>query len=252
MFVRRLTTSLKEQHWMTIVIELVIVIVGVFIGNWVNDWSQARAEQREATTLVLNLRPQLQRMSGFEDGEKAYYGITRRYANVVLADLRGNHRVSDPEFVIAAYQASQLAGFPIDGQSLSLALGADEVRKIDDPRLRDAIIQVMTFNFNALRAADSIQSDYRKHVREIIPDVIQHAIRQSCGDRQEKDYLVLPESCTVALPPRDVAQAASSLRARPELAGELSYHLAQTDGLLGNLARLEIRVRALLALIDQR
>ena len=39
MFARRLTTSLKEQHWMTVVIELLIVILGVFIGNWVNDWS---------------------------------------------------------------------------------------------------------------------------------------------------------------------------------------------------------------------
>ena len=251
MFARRLTTSLKEQHWMTIVIELLIVIVGVFIGNWVNDWNQAREEQREATTLVLNLRPQLERLSAVEEGERAYYQITRRYADVVLAALGGSHQVSDRDLVVAAYQASQVAGLPIDGQSLSMALGADEVRKIDDPRLRDAIIQMMTFNFGTLRA-DSMQTDYKKHVREIIPDVIQHAIRQSCGDRQDKDYLVLPANCTAALPADTVARAALSLRAHPELADELAYHEAQTDGFLDNLARFEIRVRALLALIDKR
>lgn len=251
MFVRRLTTSLKDQHWTTIVIELVIVIVGVFIGNWVNDLSQARAEQREATSLVLNLRPQLERFSSLEAGEQAYYRITRGYSNVVLAALGNDHQVSDHEFVVAAYQASQVAGLPIDGQSLSITLGADEVRKVEDPRLRDAIIQVITFNFGTLRA-DSLQTDYKKHVRELIPDVVQHAIRQSCGDRQEAAYLVLPANCTVALPADAVARAAASLRAHPELADELAYHLSQTDNWLDNLARLEISVRALLALIEER
>lgn len=132
-----------------------------------------------------------------------------------------------------------------------MALGADEVHKIDDQNLRDAIIRVLTFNFTALRA-DSLQSDYRKHVREIIPDPIQRAIRQSCGDRFDLDYLVLPETCSVALPPRQVTSAAVALRMHPELPGQLAFHFAQVDAFLNNLDRLEVRVRDLLALIDGR
>jgi hypothetical protein len=251
MILSRLTASLKGQNWTTIAIEFVIVVAGVFVGNWVNDWSQRQAEKREATTLILQLKPQLERLAAVEAGEKAYYRITRRYADIAFAGWAGDRQVDDRSFVIAAYQASQLAGVPFDGQSMSLALGADEVRKVDDPKLRDAIIQVMTFNYAALHA-DNQQSDYRKHVREVIPDPIQQAIRQSCGDRYGQDYLILPAECGVVFPTELTAHAAAALRGHPELADQLSYHLAQIDAFLSNVDRLEIRVRALLALIDKR
>ena len=251
MIYRRAVAKLRAQDWFAIGVEFAIVVAGVFVGNWVNDWGQKQAEKREATKLILQLRPQLERLAAIEGGEKAYYRNTRRYADVAFAGWAGTPRVEDRNFVIAAYQASQLAGLPFDGQSMSLALGADEIRKVDDPRLRDAIIQVISFNFESLRA-DNGQSDYRKHVREVIPDQIQQAIRQSCGDQYGKDYLVLPAQCSIRFAPAITARAASALRARPELAGQLAFHLAQTDAFLSNVDRLEIRVHALLALIDQR
>ena len=251
MFVRRLTASLKQQHWMTIAIELVIVIIGVFIGNQVNDWSQAKAEEREAKTLVLRLRPQLERLAAIEQGERDYYKITRRYAETALAGWANDPKVRDGDFVIAAYQASQVAGLSIEGSSLSVALGADSVRKIGDPALREAVISVLTYNFAALRA-DILQDDYSKHVREIIPYPMQRQIRQSCGDRQNQDFLILPPTCEIHFGPDDAAKAAAKLRANPELAGQLTFHLAQTDAWLSNLARLEVRVHALLALTDQK
>lgn len=52
MFVRRLTANLKEQHWTTIVIELIIVIIGVFIGTQVSNWNEQRAERRATARLL--------------------------------------------------------------------------------------------------------------------------------------------------------------------------------------------------------
>lgn len=251
MIYRRAVARLRAQDWFAIGVEFAIVVAGVFVGNWVNDWGQKQAERQEATKLILQLRPQLERLVAIEGGEKTYYRTTRRYADVAFAGWAGDPRVADRDFVIAAYQASQLAGLPFDGQSMSLALGADEIRKVDDPRLRDALVQVMTFNYESLRA-DNGQSDYRKHVREVIPDPIQQAIRQSCGDRYGHDYLVLPAECPIQFAPALTARATAALRSRPELAGQLAFHLAQTDSFLSNVDRLEIRVHALIALIDQR
>jgi hypothetical protein len=251
MIYRRAVAKLRAQDWMAISIELAIVIIGVFVGNWVNDWSRDRAERREAAALVVKLRPQLERLSALQNGENAYYRTTRRFAEVALAGWTGNPQVSDRDFVIAAYQASQVAGITIDSASLSTALGADAVRKIDDVQLRDAIISVMSFNFTALQA-NALQDDYRKQVREVIPDPMQQAIRKSCGDRLGQDYLVLPPTCDIDFPAGQAARTAALLRSHPELPGELNFHLAQTDSWFSNLSRLEIRVRSLLALIDGR
>jgi len=44
MIVRKLSANLKEQHWTTIGIELIIVIIGVFVGTQVSSttWTSAR------------------------------------------------------------------------------------------------------------------------------------------------------------------------------------------------------------------
>ena len=250
MIFRRAVAKLRAQDWMAIAIEFAIVVAGVFVGSWVNDWSQARAEERDAKVLVLRLRPQLERLSAIEQGERDYYSITQRFAETALAGWANDPRVADSDFVVAAYQASQVAGLSIDGSSLSIALGADAVHKINDPALRAAVISVMSYNFGALRA-DTLLDDYRKNVREVVPYALQQRIRSSCGDRQNQDFLSLPPNCTISFAPGEAGKAAALLRSHPELPGQLAFHLAQTNAWLSNLSRLEGRVRPLLTLIDR-
>lgn len=250
MIFNRAVANLRAQEWTAISVELAIVVLGVFIGSWVNDWSQARAEQRDAKTLVIRLRPQLERLASIEQGERDYYAITQRFAETALSGWANDPKVADSEFVVAAYQASQVAGLSIDGSSLSIALGADAVQKIDDPAMREAVISVLSYNFAALRA-DTLLDDYRKNVREVVPYPIQQRIRTACGDRQNQDFLILPPRCTIDFAPGEAAKAAAQLRSHPELPGQLAYHVAQTNSWLSNLSRLEERVHALLALIDQ-
>lgn len=249
MIYKRVVARLKAQDWLAITIEFAIVVVGVFVGNWVNDWNQDRAAKREANALIYRIRPQLELLDKTEAGEKAYYATTRRYAKVALAAWAGDRRISDRDFVIAAYQASQITGLPIEGQVLNTVLGGDEVRKVEDSALRDALTRVMTFNYSQI-AVESVQTGYRQHVREVLPDAIQRAVREQCGDEQELYWLSLPERCDIAIAPDLAAKGATRLRARPELADELAFHLSQCDNFLGNLARFEIRVRNLIALMD--
>ena len=45
MILSRFVENLKQQHWTSVFIELVIVVLGVFIGLQVNNWNEARANR---------------------------------------------------------------------------------------------------------------------------------------------------------------------------------------------------------------
>lgn len=223
MFVRRLTTSLKEQHWMTIVIELVIVIVGVFIGNWVNDWSQQRAADRETKELLVELRPEMIRQRQSMQSISNYLRITSHYADVAFAGWRRDPRVSDTQFVIAAYQASQAYGISANGQTWAQIFGGDQLRRIKDSAIRTPLQRLMTYDYSLL-SYDRLNSKYRNDVRAIIPNEIQRQIRTACGDHLILDGkgLALPPTCPIDIPGAD--GAAAGLRMHPELVGELAQH----------------------------
>lgn len=44
MILRRLSTALRKQDWVTVLVETLIVVFGVFIGLQVNNWNQTRQQ----------------------------------------------------------------------------------------------------------------------------------------------------------------------------------------------------------------
>ena len=223
MFVRRLKTSLAEQHWTTIFIELIIVVLGVFIGNWVNDWSQEHAAQRETRELLRELRPEMTRQRQSLASIRDYLQVTTHYADTAFAGWRREPTVSDGQFVIAAYQASQSYGLSANGQTWAEIFGGDQLRRIKDSAIRTPLQRLMTYDYTLL-SYDRLNSKYRNDVRLLISKDIQRRIRNACGDRLILDGkgLSLPPSCSIAIP--DAAPAATILRAHPELVGELAQH----------------------------
>src|SRR5687768_2666796 len=136
MILRRLTENLRAQNWTAIAIEFLIVVIGVFIGTQVSNWNQERIEQRETQRMLLNLRPELQGQLNFINDVRAYYRVTRKYADQALAAWNGADGVSDNQFVIAAYQASQITGIGTNAENWALTFGGEQLRNIDDPKVR--------------------------------------------------------------------------------------------------------------------
>ncbi|HET9144672.1 MAG TPA: hypothetical protein VFN81_01100 [Sphingomicrobium sp.] len=223
MILRRLTENLRLQNWTTIAIELVIVIIGVFIGNSVNDWSQQRAADRETNELLVELRPEMIRQRQSMESIRNYLQITGRYADVAFAGWRRDPKVSDAQFVIAAYQASQSYGLSANGQTWAEIFGGDQLRRIKDSAIRTPLQRLMTYDYSLL-SYDRLNSKYRNDVRLIIPNDIQRQIRAACGDHLILDGkgLGLPPTCPINIPNAD--GAATGLRAHPELVGELAQH----------------------------
>lgn len=246
MIFKRAVAKLRAQDWTAITIELLIVIVGVFIGTWVANWNQDRAQRHQTRQLLVQLLPELRRLERFSEKSRTYYATTGEYAQVAFAGWHRDPKVSDSDFVIAAYQASQIYGFNNNGASWALTFGADELRNIDDPEIREPLTRLMTFDYGTLNFP-AVQTRYRDAVREVIPDGIQEAIRAKCGDRIEPGgrsfSLVVP--CPLQLEPGIAAATAADLRRHPELVGLLRQHRSAIATYLTNLDLYDTQERQL-------
>ena len=241
MIYKRVAARLRAQDWLAIAIELTIVIVGVFIGTWVANWNQEQGQKREAQRMLAQLKPNLQSLTDYYDSAKIYYATTRRYAATALAGWRSDPSVSDSEFVIAAYQASQIIGIATNGSAWAMVLGADQLRRIDDQAIRSDLSFLLSADYTLLDVA-SVNTPYRQNVRRWIPIDLQDAIRSHCGDRPRPDKPLttfLPATCDFKIAPDMAAKTAAVLRAHPDLIQDLQWHMAAQAALLANIPAFE-------------
>jgi hypothetical protein len=247
MMCRRLASKLRAQDWTAISIEFVIVVIGVFIAMQVSNWNENRIERRETAKLLVELKPALQ---GFVDHFQAaedYYRTTAHYADAAFAGWSGDPKVSDREFVVAAYQASQIYLLGLNGTNWAAIFGGGQLRNIDDPVIRRRLGGLMTTDLNVIE--QSMFSKYREDVRQVIPEGIQDAIRARCNDREDPSRFrvrSLPPECDLDGASFDYASAARALRAHPELVGELRLHRATVATYLLNVGAVEQQSRELL------
>jgi hypothetical protein len=228
MVFKRAAAKLRAQEWTAVAIELAIVIVGVFVGTWVANRNQD-AVQRESTIRLLGqfkseIRLQAQQFQAF----KKYMAVTGTYARTAEAGWSGDSTVSDRDFVVAAYQASQITGTAINTQSWASMFGAGQVQNVQDPAVRARLVRVLSLDSSIIDVRQ-LQSDYRKDVRSVIPGTIQEAIRAGCGDIFPDTGTIgaeLPDRCDVSIPPQAARNTAAALRAQPILAHELDWHRA--------------------------
>ena len=230
MILRRLTANLRAQNWTAITLEFLIVVVGVFIGTQVANWNQERVERRETERMLAQLVPELQSQMEFFDTVRTYYATSRRYADQALAVWNGESGISDEQFVIAAYQASQITGIGTNAENWALTFGGEQLRNIDDPAIRRNMELMLTSDYGAVSIL-AVSSPYREQVRRVIPINVQDDIRRECGDRNvpgKTGYIiaVLPTSCPLRMQPAEAKRTAAALRARRDLATELNWHLA--------------------------
>jgi hypothetical protein len=252
MIYKRAVAKLRAQDWFAIAVELAIVIVGVFIGMQVSNWNEAAAEQRDAKRMVEEVRPGLQQFDQALESAEEYFATAGRYGDTAFAGWAGDPKVSDEQFVIAAYQASQITQIAMNGASWTQIYGGDKLSKLPDPELRGDLAGVMALDFGQL-GLDTVATPYRQDVREVIPQDIQNAIRTHCGDttpRGSAMVTLLPATCDLDFPPERWAAAARDLRAEPQLVKELRWHRAAVASFVFIAGIFRRRVQRALNRID--
>ena len=249
MILRRLTENLRAQNWTAITIEFLIVVIGVFIGTQVANWNQGRLAKIETEQMLEQLVPELRSQLEFFDSVRTYFATSRGFAEEALAGWNGDPGISDGQFVIAAYQASQISGIGTNAENWALTFGGEQLRNIDDPKVRRNMEIMLTADYS-LVTLSAVATPYREHVRRVIPIRIQDDIRRECGDRNLKGkagfiVVFLPKTCALRIPAAEAADIAESLRAEPELVEELNWHLAAVAVFLANVEILEVPIQEL-------
>lgn len=250
MIYKRFAANLRAQNWSAIGIEIGIVIIGVFIGTQVSNWNAQRIEKRETAHLLAELKPSLQSFIDFFESARVYYATTHAYSDRAFAGWRRDPAVSDEQFVIAAYQASQIYVFGFNGENWASVFGSDRLRDIDDIDARRKLATMMSTNFDQIEVG-AVATRYREEVRRVIPEDVQDVIRAKCGDRPTEVGLDLPTICDLDIAPEQIAAAATALRARPDLVGELRWHRAAVATFLANLEAIDRQTKELKSAIDK-
>lgn len=247
MIFKRAVAKLRAQDWTAIGIELAIVIVGVFIGIQVSNWNAERLDRRQTQIMLTRLKPELHNILTIYSAARDYYALTRRYATTAFAGWEGDPRVSDQDFVIAAYQASQIYATATNNSTWATIFGADRLRTVEDPVIRNNLSFLMYADTRPI-SNEIMETPYRVNVRRVIPVAIQDAIRDKCGDRRPPDnpqLFSLPDSCKINLPPSAAAAAAKALRAHPELVEDLRWHTAAAASYVNNVTAFEMKTKTL-------
>ena len=249
MTLRRLTANLRAQNWTAIALEFVLLILGVYLGILAANWNLERLERQETIRLIYQLDAEMTQVQSNLDSIDKYYEVSGRYATQALAGWHGDPSISDSDFVIAAYQASQINGIGTNSSVWADIFGAENLRNIDDLNLRRVLRRLMTFDYGLVNLTAAM-SRYREEVRKVIPDSQQRAIRARCGDQLQHDgTLILPEPCNMELPPAEAAATAMELRKRADLVPELNWHRARVATQLQNVRNLRQYTRDLRQII---
>lgn len=248
MVVRRIREHVTQHNWFAVAIDLIIVVVGVFLGQQVSNWNVERLEEKQAGDYRVRLIDELDFNARQFALQRAYYLRAKDYGLQALASLNGSRPLSDRDFVVAAYQLTQV--------DLTHAKSGvyDEIAThglID--RLGDAETQQLGSDFYLTvevtqRIIDNI-FPYRTMLREVMPYDLQIAIRRECGDRSifhdgrlVGSRLVVP--CPLAIDTARAARAATAIRRIPDVERQMTRYIASLDEKLDNLQLVEDQARA--------
>ncbi len=254
MIFKRFAANLRAQNWSAILIEFGIVVAGVFVGTQVSNWNAERLAKVETERLLDQFKPELGNQVELYRTNQRYYAITRRYADQAFAGWHRDPKVSDEQFIIAAYQASQITGIGLNADAWSLTFGGEQIRNIADPQVRRLLEIILTSDYTSVDFR-IVATVYREQVRRVIPNRLQDDIRRECGDQTRRlvggfSVVDLPARCALRIDPVEAAAVATALRARPDLVAELNWHLAAVATYLQNFEGLVLPMRDILAELD--
>lgn len=247
MLLRSLTKHVRDQNWFAVGLDFFIVVAGILIAFQIANWSEARSVRAETDRTLELLIPTLESFDGIANDFKAYYATTKAYGETALKAWEDQDAISDSEFLVAAYQASQIIGSGNEIGIFAELIGAENIRNIGDLDLQRRLQRYIINPSNITRTSD-FDTPYRQGVRRAIPFTIQENIRTECGDQRDDDLGVtrLPTDCDIDLSIERADIAAANLRARTDLRDDLQWHMASVQSVLFDLDSERVRKKTLI------
>lgn len=238
MRLRSVTKHIKNQNWFAVFIDFLIVVIGVFIGIQVSNWNEQLAGEKQATVLLKRLQADLKYDQEVLNAELAYQTVVRKYAMRTVDALNDENAVSDEQFVIGAYQASQINGIWSNRATYNEMQSTGQVNLIKSDSLKSKIFAYYSEDFATNKFITQV-APYREYIRGLMPIAIQDAIKQACGDVVIEVANIfgakLPETCQLDLAEELISETAAMLRSEPDMLNKLQYQIAVYDTQVTNV-----------------
>lgn len=232
MILRSVTKHVKDQNWFAVFLDLLIVVFGVFIGIQVSNWNEELAGEKQAQILLKRIHHDLNNDILSINAELDYQAAVRNYAMTAIDALNGDPSVSDEQFVIGAYQASQINTAWSNRATYNEMLSTGQINLIEDEALKAQIFGYFAVDFSTINLVVKI-APYREFIRGHLPVAIQDAIKAQCGDEvfevANAFSTILPSTCDLDVADQDLLEAANLLRSLPEMMFNLQFQIAVND-----------------------
>jgi hypothetical protein len=252
MILRRIREHITGHNWFAVAIDFLIVVLGVFVGIQASNWNQARINRQQAREYRAMLQNDLDANLQNLATRKRYYNWVRSQGLATLADLQRPASSLDAQFLLHAYQATQIQPWALKRNTYDEILSVGAMANLGEPLLRDKIANYyVTAEVTGTNIA--IVPPYRDIVRRIMPYAVQQAIRARCNERLVQnangsvDIVLPPERCELGLGTSAVGQAVKQVHDWPGLALDLNRQLVDVDQKLVSVEAISRRADALKA-----
>lgn len=251
MILRRIREHVEHHNWFAVAIDLAIVVIGVFLGTQASNWNQARLEREQAreyrSMLLDDLNTNLTDLGARDN----YYRWVRSEGLATLASLRRPSGELGEQFLVDAYQASQIQPWALKRNTYDQILSVGAMGNLGRPLLRE---QIANYYVGADVTGANIVAlpPYREILRRIMPYAVQQKIRAQCNERIVEDdrgavHIVVPGNCNLGLDPATVRQAITQVHDWPGLALDLNRWIVDVDQKLLSVESISSRALKLKA-----
>jgi hypothetical protein len=251
MVVRQFRKHVADHNWFAAVIDFLIVLIGVFLGIEASNWNQARLDRRQAREYRAMLVSDLDRNIANLETRHRYYNWVKSEALATLAALDQPADELGEQFLIDAYQASQIQPWVLKRTTYDQILSVGAMSELGSPLLRDRIANyyvaadIAGFNVSALPA-------YREILRRIMPYRVQERIRSRCNEKVVSTPtgagdIILPGRCTLGLDTATLRVGVRSIHNWPALDLDINRWLVDLDQKLLSVDALHGRALAIKA-----
>ena len=242
MILRRLTQSLKEQNWTTILVEFVLLVCGVFLGIQAANWNEQRAEDAKAQAYLARIRINLEADTTSIQRREVFWGQVIGYGKQAIRYAETGEKVDGSAWktVVAFYQASQLWQWVTSDSTYQEMRSGGELGLIRDQQLRDALSQYYLENGSGTAYLFMLQPEYRKLVRGLTPSVVADHIWAKCWKQPNPGEQYLP-ACDAPITEAEAQAVLDGYMKDPDLLPELRFWVANQSvaiGVIGNYTPL--------------
>ena len=241
MILQRLATSIRKQDWFTVLIETLIVVLGVFLGIQLGNWNADRETRERAAVFSERLTEDLFYEAWAYEYLIDYNNDVRLSARAALDALSGEAPLSDEQFLVNAYRATQYKYNDRGRATYDELISMGEIGLIEDETLRTTAVSLFATDLFDVIAQEGRAAPVRTIFRRKVPAAVQAAALRQCGDRfvPNGDYEAIVGSlaypCSLELPPGEIKRAADLLRADPDLIEALQIRFADVETAITDL-----------------